>query len=440
MAATALARSDRPTAVDLFSGAGGMSLGFEQAGFDVLTALDHDPVHLATYSYNFPSTRALCADVQSVSGDDIHGAAVEGWSRVHPDESWDGELDCVFGGPSCQGFSLIGHRDPNDPRNRLIFEFARLVRELRPRYFVLENVPGLLSPAYADVVATVIRRLRRAGYSVEAPKVLNSRFHGVPQDRRRVFLIGRRTGERPFEWPASRTTLVAASDALRNLPDAEAFPSLLTSDTAVLGEEDLASMASRATEYAKLLRSDSVSDDSDLSAPRNWDRSKLTASGRTIHSSDVIERFLALQPSAVDGVSRLRRLAGDEPSPTLRAGTGPDHGSFTSARPIHYAYPRVITVREAARLHSFPDWFRFHVTKWHGFRQVGNAVPPLLARSIAASIVAALDTSPEKPTNAEPFGREELLGLSLVEAADRMGFDRALLPADVRTTNSPAAA
>ncbi|MCA1993561.1 MAG: DNA cytosine methyltransferase, partial [Coleofasciculus sp. S288] len=146
----------RPVAIDLFAGAGGFSLGIEQAGFDVAVAVEHDPVHAAVYAFNFPHTKVLCTDVATLSGQDVRDA-VEAWACDRG--QWNENkgyhvsttpIDLVFGGPPCQGFSFIGKRQLDDVRNNLVFEFCRLVKELQPRYFVMENVPGLCQPKYSD--------------------------------------------------------------------------------------------------------------------------------------------------------------------------------------------------------------------------------------------------------------------------------------------------
>ncbi|MFO0211734.1 MAG: DNA cytosine methyltransferase, partial [Pseudanabaena sp.] len=125
--------NQRPIAVDLFAGVGGMTLGFEQAGFDVLASVEIDPIHCATHEYNFPMWKVICASVTDISGDDIRQKSDIG----------DREVDVVFGGPPCQGFSLMGKRAFDDPRNQLVSHFMRLVTELRAKYFVMENVKGL---------------------------------------------------------------------------------------------------------------------------------------------------------------------------------------------------------------------------------------------------------------------------------------------------------
>jgi DNA (cytosine-5)-methyltransferase 1 len=133
-----------------------------------------------------------------------------------------------------------------------------------------------------------------------------------------------------------------------------------------------------------------------------------------------------------DQVGRLPRLKATSQSPTLRAGTGRDHGSFTSARPIHHKSPRVITVREAARLHGFPDWFGFNATRWHGFREVGNSVPPLLAQAVASAVVEVSGREPKRRSNVIDLGSDKLLRMTLAEAAEHFGLPATQLPKDVR--------
>lgn len=154
----------RPIAVDLFAGVGGISLGFEQAGFDVLAAIDIDPIHCACYQYNFPFTKVLCNSVANVTGKSIR--ALSGIGET--------DIDVVFGGPPCQGFSLIGRRSPDDPRNDLIDKFAQVVIELKPKYFVMENVPALGNGKNGSILDEVITKFRRARYTVTEPTVLNA--------------------------------------------------------------------------------------------------------------------------------------------------------------------------------------------------------------------------------------------------------------------------
>jgi DNA (cytosine-5)-methyltransferase 1 len=143
-------------------------------------------------------------------------------------------------------------------------------------------------------------------------------------------------------------------------------------------------------------------------------------------------RFAATAHGDTEPVSRFLKLDPDGVSNTLRAGTASDRGAFTSPRPIHPYSPRCITVREAARLHSYPDWFRFHVTKWHGFRQIGNSVPPLLARAVAAQVREALDATPSRPSAAQSLGDHALLRLDMTEAASRYDVPASVIPKRTR--------
>jgi DNA (cytosine-5)-methyltransferase 1 len=419
----------RLTAVELFSGAGGMALGFEQAGFDVLAAADFDPVHMATHERNFPLCEPICEDVTELTAADVLAAAREGWKRRHPDSDLMG-VDCVFGGPSCQGFSVIGRRELNDPRNLLIAEFARLVGELRPRWFVLENVPGLISSGYQTVLDALYRSFREAGYKLAEPWRLNARDFGVPQERKRIFIVGARKGQPLPHVPVAQETLIPVADAIRDLHGLGRFRRLLDEDSIKLTERQLTAIQERQSAYVRRLNG--LTADVDFSDRRSWDPRYLTSVGLTAHSDDVRARFRKVSPGDRDEVGRLPRLDPAGQSPTLRAGTGRDHGSFTSARPLHHRSPRVITVREAARLHGFPDWFGFHATKWNGFRQVGNSVPPPLARCVATSVVAAAGMRPSRHKGTLTLGPHTLLEPSLGEAAKYYDLDISRLPQDVR--------
>src|SRR5208337_1310080 len=163
-------------------------------------------------------------------------------------------------------------------------------------------------------------------------------------------------------------------------------------------------------------------DPEDYSTPREFDASLLTSSLRTIHTDLSKKRFMETQPGDTEPVSRFHKLDPKGVCNTIRAGTASDRGAFTSPRPIHPLSPRCITVREAARLHSYPDWFRLHVTKWHGFRQVGNSVPPLLGRAVAAKVAEALDYRPARPRRPIKLGEPTLLALGMSEAASKYGI------------------
>lgn len=420
--------SERPIGVDVFCGAGGMSLGFEQAGFDVLAAVDSDPVHLAVHERNLPDAYPVCANASDIEAEEIESAVRKGWSLAGRTGEWDGIIDCLFGGPSCQGFSDMGQQKVEDHRNNLVFTFARLVEELQPRSFVMENVPGLLFPKVRHKLLRLEQRLRDAGYTLqsEPPQLLDAADFGVPQRRRRVFVVGVLAGT-PVPVTPSRRRSPTVSQTLDDLPNVDEFPELLSSDRLMLSRDQLAALEEAASTYVRSLRKRYG-----LEYPRLWDRADLTGCQRTLHSRAVRARFATLAPGAEDERSRTSRLEGVGLAKTMRAGTGRDHGSFTAPRPIHHNYSRVVTVREAARLHSFPDWFQFHVAKWHALRQIGNSVPPRLAGAVARSVVKALSYEPSAPTRRVCLGSDDLLRMSLREAAKHYDFDGNLLPFDVR--------
>jgi len=411
----------RPVAIDLFAGAGGFSLGIEQAGFDVAVAVEQDPVHAAVYAFNFPHTKVLSTDVATLSGQEIKDAVGEWTSNNRQQSHWGSSIDLVFGGPPCQGFSMIGKGDPDDARNNLVFEFCRLVKELQPRYFVMENVPGLVSKKHCSVLKELISRFKAAGYEITEPvQVLNAANFGVPQQRRRLFVLGAQVGAVGLTYPEpelrSPSQYLTVGDAIADLPNLDDFAELHKTDCIQLTPTQLYQMQASATLYVKMLR-DLTPDCRNFAYSRWWNPQLLTSSMQTLHTETSIERFKKTPMGQLEPISRLRRLDCEKPCYTLRAGTGYDRGSYTSPRPIHPKYPRVISVREAARLHSFPDWFRFHMTKWHGFRQVGNAVPPFLARVLGSQIIAALEVEPSVPTTPIELGDTELLRFNLSRAA-----------------------
>lgn len=390
----------RPIGIDLFAGAGGLSLGFEQAGFDVAAAIEIDPIHCATHEYNFPKTKTICASVVDLSGDEIR--LLSGLA--------DQDIDVVFGGAPCQGFSMIGKRALDDTRNQLVFHYVRIVRELRPKYCVFENVKGLTLGKHAQFLSELIEALGEAGYNVLKPyKVLNAASFGVPQSRERLFLVAARKDQALPEYPTPIDVRVTVRDAIEDLPDANQFSALKNSDSVdVLWETG--------SEYARRLRGLSE-DKADFSHARAFDPDVLTCSAITEHTEVSKARFLATAQGETEKISRFLRLDSDGVCNTLRAGTDSARGAHTSPRPIHPVFPRVLTVREAARLHSYPDWFRMHATKWHGFRQIGNSVPPLLGRAIASSVISALGLQPKKPKGVMKLGDPALLKMNMGQAA-----------------------
>lgn len=390
----------RPIGIDLFAGVGGMSLGFEQAGFDVLAAVEIDPIHCASHEFNFPNCTMIPNSVAAISGAEIRKLADIGTM----------DIDVVFGGAPCQGFSMIGKRAFDDPRNQLVFHFVRLISELNPKFFVFENVKGLTQGKHRQFLDEIITEMDKIGYSLSLPyKVLNAADHGVPQERHRLFLVGAREDQSLPSYPEKADHITTVWDAIGDLPNLDDFPQLWEKDAVTVTWKSK-------SEYARRMRG-YLQDDSDFSHPRMTDPNILTSSTRTAHSELSQSRFLSTLNGDTEPISRFKKLAKDGYCNTLRAGTDSARGAFTSPRPIHPVFPRVISVREAARLHSYPDWFRFHSTKWHGFRQIGNSVPPLLARAVASAVIQAMGIKPSKPTEVLGLGRESLLSMDMTAAS-----------------------
>lgn len=418
----------RPLAVDLFAGAGGLSLGLEQAGYEIAASVEYDPIHAAVHEFNFPYGKTFAADVSMISGRQIRAES----------EIGDREIHLVAGGPPCQGISMIGRRAIDDPRNALLKEFVRVVLELKPRYFLMENVAGLMVGAHRQLIDEVVEMVEAGGdYRVVKPiKVLQAAEYGAPQSRRRVILLGARKDVPLPQYPAATHTPrtikgeaptnarlplgPSVLDAIGDLPDADLFEDLLHDDT-VTGVQ-----YGRASAYAALLRG-SKKDPTDYSHPRPRIADELTSSARTVHTKKSIDRFNDAEPGTTEKVSRFLRLHPDGICNTLRAGTASDRGAYTAPRPIHPVHPRVITVREAARLHGYPDWFRFHATKWNGFRQIGNSVPARLGRAVGASILAADGVTPSKGKPVK-LGSPDLLYMTAGQAHEHFGLTERVIP------------
>ncbi|MFL9452560.1 MULTISPECIES: DNA cytosine methyltransferase [Nostocales] len=411
----------RPIAVDLFAGAGGMTLGFEQAGFDVLASVEIDPIHCAIHEFNFPFWKIFCKSIVEITAEEIRKNSCIG----------DREIDVVFGGPPCQGFSLIGKRIFDDPRNALVCHYIKLVLELNPKFFVLENVKGMTVGKHKEFISTIVNEFEENGYQVRQDyKVLNASEYGVPQNRERLFLLGSRYGLELPKYPKPIAKSVGSKkansnnqlptsptvwDAIGDLPEVENYIELFKQDWAIAN-------FGKPSHYGRQLRGFSPANN-DYSYPRQYDPRILTSSLRTRHSLESIKRFEATPYGKTEPISRFLKLDPQGICNTLRAGTPSNRGAFTSPRPIHPFTPRCITVREAARLHSYPDWFRFHTTKWHGFRQVGNSVPPLLAKAVASEIIKVLGLCPEKPKIIQALGNKKNLTFDMSHASRYYGVD-----------------
>jgi len=427
-------KKDRPIGVDLFAGAGGMTFGFEQAGFDVLASVEIDPIHCATHEFNFPFWSVLCQDVTQTTGEEIRLRSAIG----------EQDIDVVFGGPPCQGFSLIGKRVIDDPRNSLVFHFLRLVLELNPKFFVMENVAGMAQGKSKQLIKEIIEKFKFNGFDAEEHyKLLNAASYGVPQNRERLFLIGCREGLQLPSYPSIMTKPAKSNktrfdieipdsptvwDAIEDLPEVENYLELLKREWVVADFK-------KPSDYGEQLRGIYYMQNN-YSYERKYDSKILTSSLRTEHTLESIKRFESTLPGKTEPISRFHKLDPEGVCNTLRAGTPSSRGAFTSPRPIHPFTPRCITVREAARLHSYPDWFRFHPTKWHGFRQIGNSVPPLLAKAVASEIIKALRIDLSKPDGIQELGAQKLLSFDMTQAAEYYSVNPHVIEPRIRNSRS----
>ena len=367
--------------LDLFGGVGGFSLGAARAGFSIVGSVDNDPHAIKLLRINFPNTLHLQADVNSLTS-----AEIRTFFKIEKNE-----LDGVIGGPPCQGFSHIGQNDKDDPRNELFVHFFKIVADLKPIFFLVENVPGLLAEKNSRFLKAAYS-LIDGHYDMLPPMNLAAHRYGAPTNRTRIFLFGYCPGRMSrlsvddFQ-PKEETETVLVRDAFKGLskkinPDWQA-------------EEDGWRKIGKAIDNEFGLRLQGliphgVGDDEAIDLLKK----ERLVSGclGTRHTQEVLKRFASIKQGEKDNVSKCIRLKYDGFCPTLRAGTGSDHGSYQAVRPLHPTENRVITPREAARLQGFPDWFQFSPTKWHSFRLIGNSVSPILAESIFAVIYNALDS------------------------------------------------
>jgi len=364
----------RPIAIDLFAGCGGLSLGLEAAGFDIAAAVEFNAIHALVHHFNFPYSVSLCQDIRELKTDELLTSIGA--------KGFDGEVDLVAGGPPCQGFSHIGKRQLDDPRNSLVFEYLRIIKDIQPKYFIFENVPGIASGKHKKFLEELIDELEKIGYQVEKPiKILDASLYGAPQRRKRLIIMGSRNDLKKVTYPLEINSqgFNYVSDAISDLENINVFTDCdLGIDSKKL---DYSNFRNNFYLVPRGIYS--------LCHVRKMDGFVYGHLGSK-HQETSINRFLSTEPGIVEKTSRFFKLAPDGLCHTLRAGTASDRGAYTAPRPIHYQVPRCITVREAARLHTFPDWFQFHNTIWHGFREIGNAVIPLLSQTLGQEILRSL--------------------------------------------------
>lgn len=340
--------------IDLFCGAGGLSYGFECAGFNVLLGIDNDAKALETFELNHSGAKSICGDITQIHYEDIKGVI------------GDKTIDVIIGGPPCQGMSLSGPRKFDDPRNKLYLSYIRLVDEIRPKMFVIENVPGLVGLFGGQIKDSIIEKFENMGYRIQY-RILCSADYGVPQSRRRVVFVGTRVND--FEYPEISDEQVTCEMALSDLPP-------LVDE---LGTEEMEYASEPQNSYQELMRAHSDKVKNHVAA-KHSDKVKeiiaLVPDGGNY--KDLPEEFIHTRNFHVAWT----RFASSKPAPTID--TGHRHH-------FHYKYNRVPTVRECARLQSFPDDFEFLGNKTQQFRQVGNAVPPLMAQAIAVKVKSTLE-------------------------------------------------
>lgn len=339
--------------IDLFCGCGGLSLGFEKAGINVLVGIDAWQDAITTFNYNHKNSKGICADLSTLEPSEIE-KELNGKS-----------VDLIIGGPPCQGFSVAGKRIVDDVRNKLYKNFVRFVEYYKPKAFMMENVPNILSIGGGIVRDSIVKDFSDLGYKV-VYKVLTASNYGTPQNRRRAVFVGFKDGKE-FLFPQQTVEqLVTSYEALSDLPensleDGSDYPMTTNCD------------------YQKLMRCNS---------------SKIYNHQITEHS-DKTKEIIALVPDGGNyknlppELQQTRkvhiawtRLNSQKPSFTID--TGHRHH-------FHYKWNRIPTVRESARIQSFPDDFIFLGTKTSQYKQVGNAVPPLMAEAIAKKLKETLD-------------------------------------------------
>lgn len=336
--------------IDCFCGAGGLSLGFEQAGFDVVYAFDFDSKAIETYKNNphHHHGQAFVRDIYNVTK-----------ASIEADLGHElGAIDVVIGGPPCQGFSVQRRGADSDPRNNLVLEYARLLKEISPRLFIMENVGGILSKRGSPYIQALFESMEAAGYTMQCKKLTASSF-GVPQDRTRVIIVGELTndGKASFTYPTpDNGPPKTVRDAILDLMDKD--------ETTVPNHK------------------------TDKLSGINLKRIQAIKEGQ---GRDSLPEELQLECQKKNKGHRhldtYGRMFWDQPSPTITA----RFDSFSRGRFGHPVLDRTITLREGARLQTFPDDFEFVGTKVEVAKQIGNAVPPTLAQKVAHQVELCLN-------------------------------------------------
>lgn len=347
--------------IDIFSGAGGLSLGAEMAGIRIGTAIEIDKSAAQTFRRNHKKARVLQSDIQEIDP-----------KSLVKDEC---PVFVIMGGPPCQGFSMSNTRTRNmrNKKNFLFLEFVRFVQEIRPEWFVLENVWGLTNINEGKTKTMIEDHFRAInGYNNISSSVLWASDYGVPQKRNRFFLVGNRLGI-DFRFPEKLATTITVKEAIEDLPSLQ--------NGQMLEESEYIIPINEASNYARLMRKDSnkarqnyVSRNNDLVI----ERYKHICQGENWRAiPDYLMQNYANKERCHSGI--YKRLREDQPSVVI--------SNYRKSMLIHPWEDRGISVREAARLQSFPDSFMFEGSLMHIQQQIGNAVPPLLAKAVFQQII-----------------------------------------------------
>lgn len=350
--------------IDLFAGAGGMSLGASQAGIDVRLAVEHDPYAAKTHAYNSRQTEVFVDDIGKVGANELRTSYTTLKNKVK----------VPFGGPPCQGFSTsnIRGRRIDNPINWLFLDYLRIVKLWKPDWVVIENVKGLIDTRKGFFLKRMKDELSGCGYTI-SQWVMNSADFGVPQKRNRLFIIGSLHGKTLEKPNPSVTKHITVKEAISDLPDLENGAS-----------ENIRPYKCEAkSPYAKQMRNSQVSCSNHLvtkNAPIVTERYKYIPQGRNWES--IPDELMKNYKNKHNCHTKIYyRLKEDEPSVVL--------GNYRKNMLIHPTQDRGLSVREAARLQSFPDWYDFKGSIGFQQQQVGNAVPPLLAKKVFETILGA---------------------------------------------------
>lgn len=375
--------------IDLFAGAGGLSLGAARAGFNVSAAVEIDPHAMSSHRANFPNTVHIQRDIMTLTGAELLQLA-----GIQQDD-----LVGIIGGPPCQGFSSIGHGDVNDIRNKLFIKFFELIEELQPAFFLAENVPGIMNPKYDSIRNEAFRHI--GNYQMLDPICVRANEYGAPTIRTRYFFIGFLNDGRIDPITTDTITAMRVNEeerttvrkALEGLPSDIRYRNKNSSGLKKLVQnywDETIEHSQSEFFYRRVIGM--IPENVGNQEYINTYRSKHIVNGffSTKHTENVRARYSSLAYGQQDKISKSTRLDPDGFCPTLRAGTGPEKGSYQAVRPIHYERARVITPREAARLQGFPDWYKLPETIWHGFRQLGNSVSPIAAERVLSAIYQKL--------------------------------------------------